>query len=376
MKKIALLLLSVVSLSANQLQKVYLHRAPHGQQLEETPQLELTKLVFYFSEKPTMHTIVHNDPEKTGWKHETFFFTLDTVDNACKAKLKDIQQNDTYYRIACTEVDHPRKGVRVELFYDPDNIACLCDTFDAITNHKGVAVRLVNKPFLNQMGSFERPLLQLASNKKPHVVIDCGHGGTDPGAIGFNAITEKDVTLGVGHSLAHLLKKKGCEVTLTRETDTFVSLDKRTEIINTIKPNAYISIHANSAGNKDVHGIETYCLHPNLFTVVQHAPSDQSLMFRELIKKNCSDSYHLAQKVHADILHHVNQQVVNQQTALHDRKVKHAVPQLLLGTNFPGILVELGFLTHPKEAQRLAQSDYQQQLAQGICNGLMHFLHI
>jgi hypothetical protein len=73
MKKNLLLLLCTVSLSANQLQRVYLHCAPHGQQLEETPQLELTKLVFYFSEKPIMHTIVHNDPEKTGWKHETFF---------------------------------------------------------------------------------------------------------------------------------------------------------------------------------------------------------------------------------------------------------------------------------------------------------------
>jgi N-acetylmuramoyl-L-alanine amidase len=218
--------------------------------------------------------------------------------------------------------------------------------------------------------------LQLASNKKPHVVIDCGHGGTDPGAIGFNAITEKDVTLGVGHSLAHLLKKKGCNVTLTRETDIFVALDKRTEIINTIKPDAYISIHANSAGRSDIHGIETYCLHPNLFTVAQNEPSDQSSIIHKLIKKNCSDSYRLAQKVHTDILHHVNQQNVNQQIALHDRKVKHAVTQLLLGTNSPGILVELGFLTNPQEAQRLSQPDYQQQLAQGMYNGLMAFLHI
>ncbi len=207
MKKILILFL-VMNVQANRLEKVYIHRVPQAEQLHETPHIELEKLVFYFDEKPTVHSIVHNDQENKGWRHETYFFSFNGMHNRCKNKLSEMQQNAKHYRIACTEVDQPRKGLRVELCYDPNNIACACDTFDSITQHKGVVVRLINKSFLNQIGSIEKPLLQLAYNQKPHIVIDCGHGGSDPGAIGMFGIAEKDVTLKVGTTLADLLKKK------------------------------------------------------------------------------------------------------------------------------------------------------------------------
>ncbi len=207
MKKILILFL-MMHLQANQLQKVYIHSVPQAGQLQETPHIELEKMVFYFDEKPTVHSIVHNDQKHTGWKHETYFFTVNGMQDSCKKKLNNMQQNTKHYRIACKEVDQPRKGLRVELCYDPNNIACACDTFDAITQHKGVVVRLINKSFLNQIGNIEKPLLQLACNQKRKVVIDCGHGGCDPGAIGMYNIAEKDVTLKVGTILADLLKKK------------------------------------------------------------------------------------------------------------------------------------------------------------------------
>lgn len=201
----------MLHIDANQLQKVYVHHAPQAEQLQQTPQLELEKLVFYFDQKPTVHSIVHNQ-ENTGWKHETYFFTLNGMHSSCKQKLAQLQQNTKHYRIACTEVEQPRKGLRIELCYNPHSIASACDTFDAITQHKGVVVRLINKSFLDQIGSVEKPLLQLAHNQTPHIVIDPGHGAHDFGAIGYNNIAEKDVALKVGTTLANALKKKAFQL--------------------------------------------------------------------------------------------------------------------------------------------------------------------
>lgn len=206
MKKIILLCL-IFTLHAKELQKAYIHRAPQAETLEITPQIELEKLVFYFDQKPLIRSVVHNDAEQNGWKHETFFFVLDGVSNTCKNILQDMQRETKYYRIACTEINEPRKGLRLELCYDPSVVHCVCDSCDAITQHKGVVVRIINKSFLEQLKGQQSPLIQLAAYQ-PHIVIDPGHGGADAGAIGCFGVKEKEVTLGVSTALAELLKKK------------------------------------------------------------------------------------------------------------------------------------------------------------------------
>ncbi len=127
----------------------------------------------------------------------------------------------------------------------------------------------------------------------------------------------------------------------------------------------YISLHANSASLDDVQGVETYCLHPNLFN---HEHDNAPKGFRTSLGNMYKQSYCLAQHVHKAILTSSKGDGL-----ICDRKVKQAVTQLLLGPNSPGILVELGFLTHPKEAKRLATYSYQQQLAQGILHGLVTY---
>lgn len=367
MKRVIILLCTIGIVQANQLKKLYVHHAPSGPTLQETPQLELTKAVFYFTQQPEMHQLAHSNQEQNGWTHETYFFTVDGIDAACKKSLPEMQKKTDYYQMACSQVADPRSGVRLELCYDPQNIMCVRESFDAITADKGVVFRLINKKLLNDLQRVDKPLLQTASNRMRRILIDCGHGGQDPGAVGVHNITEKDITMQVGHKLAHLLRKEGCEVVMTRDTDLFVPLTTRTNTINTYRPDAVISIHANSSAQSTVQGIETYCLSSDIFS--GFACSDTTCtQFKDVLQQRYTQSRQLADAVHNRMLKNLASYGVC------DRKIKHAGSQVLLGANVPGILVEVGFVSHAQEAERLVQTTYQEQLAQGMCEGIMAYL--
>ena len=171
----------------------------------------------------------------------------------------------------------------------------------------------------------------------------------------------------MGLRLAHFLRERGCEVFMTRDADLFVPLATRTHTVNMHQPDAYISIHANSALQATVQGIETYCLSTNLFSGFTCAdPSGR--LFKDVMQRRYTKNKHLADTVHAHLFANLSSYAVC------DRKVRYSVSQMLLGTNAPGILIEVGFVTHPEEAVRLAQADYQEQLARGMGDGLMAFL--
>lgn len=353
-------------LEANVLSKAYLHKAPFTHELTAPVQLEIAKLVFYFSEQPIVHSLSSDDKEHAGWKHEVYVFSDAVVDAACRNSLKEIAQTHDHYRIACTEINEPKKSVKIDLYYNPQEIMCCYDAFDAITNHKGIVFRLVNKTLLNHLAQKEHPLIQMASAHRPMVIIDCGHGGKEPGAIGCNGIAEKDITLAVGLQLEQLLKEKQLSTYLTRSTDATLPLDVRTAFINTKRPDLYISIHANSSVNKSVKGLETFCLSQNLFSPLCDTDSTVSAYLKELY----TQSNRLGNKIHQHLLVYVNKQ----EHQLSDRKVRHSVPQLLLGTNTPGALIEIGYLSHVDEAAQLSTKTYQHKIAQGICSGIMAYL--
>jgi N-acetylmuramoyl-L-alanine amidase len=351
---------------AVQVKKIYVHQAPTLQTLQDTPQLELTKAVLCFSEQPIMHQLEHAHSENNGWKHEVYFFSVEGLAAAAKKNLPDMQKKTDYYQLACTQVTDPKNGLRVEICYDPQYIMCVRESFDAITTDKGVVFRLINKKLLDDMRRADKPLLQIACNRAHRVVIDNGHGGYDAGAIA-NAAVEKDITLQVGHRLARLLREKGCEVFFTRDADVFVPLALRTNSINRYQPDAYISIHANSAPRPSVQGIETYCLSPKLF--VDEGSVDAShRFFKEVLAQRYTASNRLAELVQDHLISGLSSYGVC------DRKVRHSVTQILLGTNFPGILVEVGFVTHPEEALRLTSAAYQEKLTCALCDGLIAFL--
>jgi N-acetylmuramoyl-L-alanine amidase len=185
------------------------------------------------------------------------------------------------------------------------------------------------------------------------VVIDPGHGGSDPGAR-HNGVVEKDMVLTVSHKVMQLLDSDpSVTAFMTRRDDTFVSLLNRTEFANNLGADLFVSIHANAAEfspgviNPYVHGIETW------YTVGE----------LERVGSHRTDSRQLAG---------VLQRHMIQATGANDRGLKDAPNFVVLQeTKMPAVLLELGFLTNPYEAARLANAQHQWQLANAIYLGII-----
>ncbi len=218
------------------------------------------------------------------------------------------------------------------------------------------------------------------------VVIDAGHGGIDPGAVGF--VVEKEVTLDLALRLQKLLKEQGIEVILTRGSDTHLSPDKATDLgmradMANSKRNLFVSIHVNSAPSI-AQGIETYyfghTIDPSLLAQVirengggelgrrltREAQSVGERLVRDLIaQSNLKFSRQLAHLVHGAML---------QSTGAVDRGVRQAPFYVIRNARIPAILVEVGFANHPEEGRRLQTSAYRQALAEAMARGILRFL--
>ncbi|MCG9130046.1 N-acetylmuramoyl-L-alanine amidase [Candidatus Poribacteria bacterium] len=210
------------------------------------------------------------------------------------------------------------------------------------------------------------------------IVIDPGHGGKDPGALGSGSLQEKGVVLSISHKLREILTEKGYTVLMTRDTNRFIPLKKRTEFATQHKADLFLSIHANSTTSSKANGIETYYLNVNSkdstsekIAARENMNSGYSIqeletLLKGLIQESKSeDSKRLAK--------HVQQSLVAATGAI-DRGVKHARFVVLIGTKVPAILIEAGFLTNPVEGRKLATSAYQHKIATAIAQGVDSFL--
>lgn len=173
------------------------------------------------------------------------------------------------------------------------------------------------------------------------IVIDPGHGGSDPGAVG-NGLREKDVTLRVSLELQKKLEAAGARVVMTRTTDTFVSVNRRFEIANASNGHSFVSIHTNSLSNSQAHGTETFWNRSH-----QHAQSQQ-----------------LAQ---------VAQKHLIQQLNTRDRGVKEGNFGVVRYTRIPSILVELGFITNPNDANMMKQDKFYDDASEALLQAIIEF---
>ena len=210
------------------------------------------------------------------------------------------------------------------------------------------------------------------------IVIDPGHGGKDPGALGRGTLHEKGIVLSISHKLREILTERGYTVFMTRDTNHFIPLKKRTEFATQHKADIFLSIHANSATNSKANGIETYYLNVNStdstsekIAARENIDSGYSIqeletLLKGLIQESKSeDSKRLAR--------HVQQSLVEATGAI-DRGVKHARFVVLIGTKVPAILIEAGFLTNSVEGRKLATTAYQYKIATAIAQGVDRFL--
>ncbi len=213
------------------------------------------------------------------------------------------------------------------------------------------------------------------------IVLDPGHGGDDPGAIGPSGLKEKDVVLAVAKELASLLEKEpGIEVHLTREKDLFLYLYGRTEMANQIGGNIFISIHANAAPSRKATGVETFVNSmyvegkgAELVAARENAPSrseDTSWEAAAILWDMVQNKY----KSESNDLAHSIQKRLSEATGLEDRGVKKAPFSVLRGAAMPAVLVEIGFISNPWEESELKKDDFRKKIAQGILDGLKDYL--
>ncbi len=210
------------------------------------------------------------------------------------------------------------------------------------------------------------------------IVIDAGHGGKDPGALGMQGNQEKLVALSISKKLRQSLVKRGYKVLLTRDTNRFIPLKERTAFATQHKADLFISIHANASKNPEAKGIETYYLDVKSTDkaaerIAARENADSGYSIQELNKlleglvmeSKSADSQRLATQV---------QQELVKATGAVNRGVKHARFVVLIGTRVPAILIETGFMTHSTEGKRLTTTAYQQKIATAIAIGIDKFL--
>ena len=219
------------------------------------------------------------------------------------------------------------------------------------------------------------------------VVIDAGHGGKDTGAICCNDKKEKLVVFSVAAKLKKKLEKKGFKVYMTRTNDTFVKLPKRTEFANKKKADIFISIHANAAPSKKVRdifkGIEVYYLSPAKTKRAEDAAAkENAVMFEgkdfytksEYLSLLSREKIVESHKLGLDVSNKMLKNVRSHFGTIVNGGVKPANFWVLVGAQMPAILVETGYITHPKEGENLMNNYYKELLAKGIAEGIERYL--
>lgn len=172
------------------------------------------------------------------------------------------------------------------------------------------------------------------------IVLDPGHGGSDPGTM-QNGLREKNINLAVARVAAEILRDRGVKVVMTRTGDTFPSLDDRVAIANRTKPNLFVSIHGNSLPNKSYRGYTVY---------TAEGASAASKQASAVIFDSMAG------------------------TGLGNRGQDTAKYIVLMDTKCPAVLVEMGCLSNAREATLLADSDFQQKIAEAIADGICAYL--
>jgi N-acetylmuramoyl-L-alanine amidase len=213
------------------------------------------------------------------------------------------------------------------------------------------------------------------------VAIDPGHGGKDGGAAG-NGLKEKDITLKASKMLAQKFRSRlGLEVIMTRESDKFVTLDRRTKTTRDKKADLLISVHVNANDLAKVEGFETYILNfssdPTAMAVAarENASSEKTMSeLGDLVDKIAKNTKVAESRVLAKSLHAGALASLRSQFKIRDLGVKEAAFIVLANVEVPAVLLEIGFITNKKEAELLSQDAYLELLTDGICQGLKNYL--
>ncbi len=219
------------------------------------------------------------------------------------------------------------------------------------------------------------------------IFIDPGHGGKDPGAVGqfvrdgvkYN-IFEKDIVLNIGLTLKRLLEERypEMEIIISRDDDTYVSLEQRTEMANSISLGQhesilFVSLHVNASLNREARGFEVWYLPPhverkNVVTnTISEDPDVQTILHSMRDEELTIESALLAQSILKNLDFQIGMQSLN-------RGIRQESWYVVHNANMPAVLVEVGFITNSYEVKLLNNRAYLQQTSQALANGIKDFI--
>ncbi|MFA6350642.1 MAG: N-acetylmuramoyl-L-alanine amidase, partial [Candidatus Omnitrophota bacterium] len=215
------------------------------------------------------------------------------------------------------------------------------------------------------------------------VVVDAGHGGYDPGAIGRTGLREKDVNLDLAKKLKRLLEVQGVQVVMTRSSDAYVPLSRRVEIANRSQADLFISVHSNANRTRSLNGFEIYYVSPSAndskraINAAQNIPLNlnpdyfasrstnlKAILWDMIYTDNRAESISLARSICRSIDRDSDTRVIG---------VKGANYYVLKGATVPAILIEIGFLSNSAEEKLLRNGSYRQQVAVAIVDGVNQY---
>jgi N-acetylmuramoyl-L-alanine amidase len=214
------------------------------------------------------------------------------------------------------------------------------------------------------------------------IVVDAGHGGKDPGAIGPSGLREKDVTLAMAKKIAERLRTTlNCDVVLTRDRDVYLPLEERTAIANKVGADLFISVHANAAPNRQAYGIETYYLNFSKNdkaaavaarengTSLKEVTDLELILFDLMANSKINESSRLAAEIQRALIG----RLAGQFEEVRDLGVRQGPFYVLLGATMPSVLVETAFISHPREERRLASTSYHEHAAEAIAEAVQNY---
>ena len=214
------------------------------------------------------------------------------------------------------------------------------------------------------------------------IVLDPGHGGKDPGAVGVGGLREKDVVLRVARRLAPRLRNEmGVDVVLTRDRDVFVPLRERTAVANRENADLFLSIHSNASRNRRAGGLETYYLDKTTDEATlklaarenrtaRRNLTDLQIMLSDLkLNVYLPDSISLASHLQSSLVQNTRPRYARAK----DLGVKKGLFYVLVGARMPAALAELFFVSNRREARELQRPEMRKAIVEGLSRGIKSY---
>ncbi len=209
-----------------------------------------------------------------------------------------------------------------------------------------------------------RPRRVMPNRRVRIVMLDPGHGGADTGAVGARNVQEKRVTLDIARRVRAKLHAEPFVVRLTREADESVSLAERVQRANAARADLFVSIHINAAPDRNVSGIETFVL-----PAAGYPSTSQSQAGADALQRLAGNQFDAANTLLGYSIHKALVEAVQAP----DRGLKRARFAVLKNIECPAVLVECGFVSNPREEERILLPEYRDRLADGIARGIRAF---